>query len=116
MSLRLVPALLLSLLLVLTGQGAAVARGAPLPAGMAELCTGSGPVMVAVDAQGRPVGPQVLCPDLAAMLAKPVAPPVTIAAPRRARRIVLPHPVAARPVPVAPVEMRTRGPPERNAV
>lgn len=59
---------LLSLLIALTGQAAAVAHAAPGPSGQIELCTGSGPVMVYVDANGTPVGDPVYCPDFALSL------------------------------------------------
>lgn len=49
--------------LVLTGHSVAVARGLSGSVGFMELCTGTGPVMVAVDADGVPVGPTHICPD-----------------------------------------------------
>lgn len=61
--LRIWNALLLSLLLAVTGQALAVARGAPLPAGQVQLCTGSGPVMVFLDKDGQPVKPPHFCPQ-----------------------------------------------------
>ena len=103
---------LLSLLVALTGQAAAVAHAAPGPSGRIELCTGTGPVMVYVDARGQPIGDPVYCPDfaLSLILALDAAP-------------VLPVPVDARvspdrPVPVqvslrvhAPLTSLARGPP-----
>ncbi|MGR3322812.1 MAG: hypothetical protein ACU0DK_12870 [Pseudooceanicola sp.] len=68
MSLRPVLALCLALLLTVTGQAAAIARGQPGPAGYAEICTGTGPVMVALDSAGQPLGPAHLCPDNAYLL------------------------------------------------
>jgi hypothetical protein len=59
---------MLGLLIVLTGQAAAVAHAAPGPSGQIELCTGAGPVMVYLDADGEPVGPPVYCPDFALSL------------------------------------------------
>ena len=56
-------ALLLSAMLTFTGQSMAVARGMPGPDGRIELCTGHGPVMVYVDADGQPVSAPHLCPD-----------------------------------------------------
>ncbi len=59
-------ALLLALVMVLTSQAMAVARSAAGPSGLIELCTGTGPIMVAVDANGQPVGHPHICPDFAA--------------------------------------------------
>lgn len=56
-------ALALCLLLALTSQGLAVARGAAQPVGTIVLCTGAGAVSVAVDAGGQPVAPPHICPD-----------------------------------------------------
>ena len=58
----------LSLLIALTGQAAAVAHAAPGPSGQIELCTGTGPVMVYVDENGEPMGSPVYCPDFALSL------------------------------------------------
>ena len=81
---RPVLALLLALLLGLTAQAMAAARGAPGSSGRIEICTGIGPVMVAVDAEGQPVGPPHLCPDwapsLLAALAVPDVAPLPVAA------------------------------------
>ena len=58
--------LLLAVVMALTSQAMAIARAAPGPSGMIELCTGTGPVMVTVDDQGQPIGHPHLCPDYAA--------------------------------------------------
>ncbi len=58
--------LLLALVMTLTSQGMAVARAMPGPSGLIELCNSTGPVMVAVDDNGQPVGPAHICPDFAA--------------------------------------------------
>ncbi|MDU9004014.1 hypothetical protein [Sedimentitalea todarodis] len=65
----------LVLMLALTGQAMAIARGAPGPAGQVELCTGGGPVMVYLDETGAPVGPPHICPDFALSLILQVAEP-----------------------------------------
>ncbi|MGR3801879.1 hypothetical protein [Marinibacterium profundimaris] len=75
--------LLLVLLLILTGQALAVARGAPLPTGQVELCTGTGPVMVFVDEDGQPVRAPHYCPEGVLSLLHAVALP-ELAAPRAA--------------------------------
>ena len=46
----------------------AVARGLPGPSGQMVICTGTGPVMVSVDADGAPVGTPHICPDAALSL------------------------------------------------
>ncbi|WP_375175448.1 hypothetical protein [Pseudooceanicola sp.] len=71
----------LSLLIVLTGQAAAVAHAAPGPSGQVELCTGSGPVMVYVDAEGQPTGAPVYCPDFALSLILALDTPGALALP-----------------------------------
>ncbi|SLN59071.1 hypothetical protein PEL8287_03184 [Roseovarius litorisediminis] len=58
----------LCLMLAITSHSAAVARGAPGPAGQMVLCTGTGPVTVLVDAQGQPTGAVHICPDYALAL------------------------------------------------
>ncbi|MBR9650977.1 hypothetical protein IT775_07580 [Thalassobius aquimarinus] len=58
-------ALLLALMLTLTGQSMAVARGMPNAAGEIVLCAGSGPISVLVDEDGQPVGRPHICPDCA---------------------------------------------------
>lgn len=103
---------LLSLLVALTGQAAAVAHAAPGPSGQIELCTGSGPVMVYVDENGEPVGDPVYCPDfaLSLILALDAAPlfPVPVSAQLAVERgaPVLPMSAAS-----APVGHPARGPP-----
>ena len=74
-------AIMLSLLLVLTGHSMAVARGMPGVAGQIEICSGTGPVMIALDAEGNPTGPAHICPEAALSLiqASMVSPDVLIA-------------------------------------
>lgn len=101
----------LVLLMVVTGQGMAVARAAPGPAGQIELCTGTGPVMVYVDENGEPVGAPHICPDYALSLILHVAAPdVALHLVETVRRLSavredLQSPVARQPHTVA------RGPP-----
>ncbi|MCA8878950.1 MAG: hypothetical protein KDA73_03130 [Rhodobacteraceae bacterium] len=61
-------ALCLALSIALTGVAVGVVRGQVQVAGQIVLCTGNGPVSVAVDAKGKPVGPPRLCPDCAPAL------------------------------------------------
>lgn len=58
-------AIVLALMLTLTGQSMAVARGMPNAEGEIVLCTGTGPISVLVDKDGQPVGPPHICPDCA---------------------------------------------------
>ena len=69
-------AMLLALLLVLTGQSMAQVRMAPGIGGEMVLCTGTGPITVVTDENGDPVGPPHVCPECAMSLfaAVPVAP------------------------------------------
>ena len=66
--LRPLAALWLSLVLALTGGTMAAARGQAMAAGSIVICTGTGPVHVAVDRDGRPIGPVHICPDCALSL------------------------------------------------
>ncbi len=56
-------AVLLSLMLSLTGQSMAVARGASAATGQMILCTGAGPLAIYVDATGKPTSAPHICPD-----------------------------------------------------
>ncbi len=58
----------LSLLVVLTGQGVAESRGIDRVVGQMVLCTGTGPVVVYMDADGQPTQAPHYCPDNALAL------------------------------------------------
>ncbi len=68
-------AVVLALVLTLTSQSMAVARGASAATGQMVLCTGTGPVAVYLDAKGQPTSAPHICPDAALNIAveKPVA-------------------------------------------
>ncbi len=53
----------LSLMLVLTGEAMAQLRAAPGPAGVMEICTGTGPVRVTMGEDGAPLDASHVCPD-----------------------------------------------------
>lgn len=55
----------LALILVLTAQSMAVARGAAAAVGQMELCVGQGVVQVPIDADGNPTTAPHVCPDCA---------------------------------------------------
>lgn len=72
--------LFLALCLALTSVSLAVARVQAPMTGWAELCGTAG--AVAVDAEGRPVGPVHLCPDcIAAFAVADLAAPLAVALP-----------------------------------
>jgi hypothetical protein len=105
-------ALALSLLLVLTGQTMALARSAADPVGEMVLCTGSGPVTVQLDSDGRPTdGSRHLCPDCALHFFTAVLPPARDAV--LVPRIVRPSSVREALASVVPVVRRpaARDPP-----
>ena len=58
----------MAVLILISGQAGAVARGMSGAAGMAEFCIGASPVMVYVDDKGQPTAPPHLCPDWAVSL------------------------------------------------
>ncbi|NOD77029.1 MULTISPECIES: hypothetical protein [unclassified Ruegeria] len=62
-----------SLLLMLTGQGVAMSRGMDTAVGQMVLCTGTGPVVVYMDESGRPTAPPHYCPDYALSLMGAIA-------------------------------------------
>ena len=84
-------ALTLALILTVTSQGMAVARGAMVPAGQMVLCTGTGQATVFVDEDGQPVEPPHHCPDCVLHLAEALLPPDTV--PADVPRALRPSPV-----------------------
>ncbi|MCA8883047.1 MAG: hypothetical protein KDA50_04770 [Rhodobacteraceae bacterium] len=103
------PALIL--LVALTSIQLGAARGQARIAGEVVLCTGTGPVAVAVDANGVPVKTPHICPDCALTLlvglAEPFAMPGRIVLPRQVRG---PGDRVLAAAPGAPLH-RARGPP-----
>lgn len=69
------------ILLALTSVQAAAARGHAPAAGTIVICTGHGPVMIAVDADGQPTGDLIACPEFAMALSAPL--PDTAQPPQR---------------------------------
>lgn len=63
----------LSLLVILTGQGVAASRGVDTAVGQMVLCTGVGPVVIYMDAEGQPAKPPHFCPDYALTLLGAIA-------------------------------------------
>lgn len=108
---RLLLAGLMSLLVMATGQGLAMARGAPEATGRVEICSGHGPVMLYTDAQGQPTAPPEYCPENALTLLHLIA--AAVATPERpATRLTLTYPalrIAGRSHPAQAA--RARAPP-----
>jgi len=73
-------AILLVSVLGLTSHSMAIARGMPTASGYMELCTGTGPVMMPVDADGNPTGPSHICPEFSLSLMDAVATVPVVAA------------------------------------
>lgn len=63
---------LLALVLVLTGQSVAMARGMPLAAGLIEICAGDRAIMIVVDEDGQPTGAAHICPEFTLDIVDPV--------------------------------------------
>ncbi|MBK0326514.1 hypothetical protein I5535_04320 [Rhodobacteraceae bacterium F11138] len=101
----------LILLLLLTSESMAVARGAPGPGGQIELCTGTGPVMVYVDENGAPIGAPHVCPDYAltllACIATPDSAPLPVVSAPRSDRVMPDRPCRS----FLWLERLARGPP-----
>ena len=77
--LRSVLVLLLALLLALTSQSLATARGQTRAGEAVVICSGDSFVTIELDAQGNPVGPAHLCPDMVlAFFAAMDLPPVVL--------------------------------------
>jgi hypothetical protein len=76
--------LTLALLVAMTSQQMAMARGMTKDAAdQVVLCTEAGPVTVTLDAQGNPIGPVHICPDCALyfvglMADTPTTPPAVV--------------------------------------
>ncbi|WP_299351863.1 hypothetical protein [uncultured Shimia sp.] len=107
-------AILLVAVLVLTGHSMAIARGMPTASGVMELCTGSGPVMIAVDAEGNPTGHTHICPEFSLSLMDAVAPVPALAVPveTRGQKITSVHDVSLGVI--RAVEASARAPPRAS--
>jgi len=101
----------LSLLVILTGQGVAASRGMDRAVGHMVLCTGSGPVVVYMDAEGQPTRAPHFCPDYALTLLGalavaapelPRAPEPDFPVPARAKTNLIALPVPNRPARAPP--------------
>lgn len=71
---------LLVAVLVLTGHAMAEARTMTNAAGELVLCTGTGPLTILVDAEGKPTGPPHICPDCALALFADITAPISVPA------------------------------------
>lgn len=71
--------LTLALMIAVTSQQMAMARGVMKDAqGQVILCSGQGPIVVTLDAQGDPIGPVHFCPDCALKVLAYVDVPITV--------------------------------------
>ncbi len=111
-TLRTYLALCLAILLTLTSQTMATARGAPTPVGQAILCTGLGPVTILVDADGQPTGQTHICPDCAFSILDSAIPPSIL--PIRLSHSAVNHVIDMEReiLPSAPAAFAARAPPE----
>lgn len=109
--LNIIAAAALALTLTLTGQAMAQLRGAPGPAGMIEICTGSGMVQMLADANGAPQGPADVCPDCVMVVLSDHVAPASLAPhlPRMSQLTV--HRIAAHATSLAGVRPSARSPP-----
>jgi hypothetical protein len=102
----------LALLIAVTSQQMAEARGVMKDAqGQVILCTGQGPVMVALDAQGDPIGPVHFCPDCALTLLAHIGASNTVKPQVVHIQTLAQTPVLARQVLVIPIPAQARDPP-----
>ncbi len=69
----------LALTLALAGQAMAQLRVASGPAGMIEICTGSGLVRMLADEDGAPLAPTHICPDCVMLMLSDHCPPASVA-------------------------------------
>lgn len=106
--------ILLALVLVLTGQSMAMARGAPGPAGEMVICTGQGIVSITVDENGDPVGPPHICPDCALSLFAAIGAAQAGAIPPATRLVAVLVPDLVTYLAQADVAAQARGPPART--
>ncbi len=108
---RALTSLMLALMLALTSQSMAVARGASAATGQVVLCTGNGTVAVYVDAEGKPTSPPHICPDAALHVLLDAAVP-DVSAPVDLARFDVVWPAQVGHLPLLPRLARlSRGPP-----
>lgn len=113
---RLITCLALALVLALTSQSMAVARGSAAATGQIVLCTGAGPVAIYVDAEGQPTHAPHICPDSALNVLFEVAKPVLRSPMRVVAFEVVPAYLPSPPTPARIDVPPSRGPPgvDRN--
>lgn len=103
--------LTLAMVLILTAQVLAVARGQAAAAGEMVICSGGERVSVLVDEQGQPIGAPHFCPDCAlSLMDLSIGSVVPEIAPTEASMLVLP-PAALTVAAIAAPNPSARGPP-----
>ena len=110
--LRILFSLLLGCVIVTSSVTVAVARGQTATSRQVVICTGLGVTTLAVDADGRPLGPLHPCPDclgslMTAALAEAFTPPAAPVTRGLALRLPMPGQAAA----LARFSANARGPP-----
>lgn len=109
---RSIKAILVALLLIVTSQSMAVARGTMRDAtGAVVLCTGTGPITVLTDADGQPIGPSHICPDCALSVIAGMADAFDLHPPERNITRFAPLAVSWSASAVVPPHACARGPP-----
>ncbi|MDN3710775.1 hypothetical protein QWZ10_01070 [Paracoccus cavernae] len=108
--------LVLILVLVLTGQTLAAARGQAQIAGEMVLCAGEFTMRVTVDAEGNPVERVTICPDMAPSLMQAVALGADFTPPERAAHAFRPRPLTLSHAEPEAIPAQARDPPFLSAI
>ena len=104
--------LTLALLIAVTSQQMAMVRAVTKDAqGQVILCTGQGPMMVTLDAQGNPIGPVHICPDCALTLMAYSDAPIAVKMQVDHIQTVARTPDSACHILVIPIPTQARDPP-----
>ncbi len=104
--------ILLALLIAVTSQQMAVARGMMMnAAGQVVICTGHGVQTITIDHQGDPIEVVHICPDCALTLAALAQAPTTAPAPVIHMQVLGQTPVRDLQIPSVPTSAQPRGPP-----
>lgn len=109
--LRSLATILLILIVGVTSQSMAIARGQTRIADTVVICSGYGIVAIQVDAEGNPVGAPHICPDMAlSLLAAPEAAPPVLSRPEGGVQRVEPRETVRTAV-SRTIAAQARGPP-----
>jgi len=103
--------LAVALVLALTSQQMAVARGQSPVAGAMELCIAGRLATIAVDAEGNPVGPAHICPDAVQALVLSALPALQTGFVAQVSDAALPRLREALGASATPLQPKARDPP-----